>query len=226
LRDFSDAVKRVCQAHAQFLMVGRRWDTEIGESLNFAGHDWESRLRTRVLREGRRRTPEWIDYFIFTRGLYEANLPPFVIGRVFWDNWLVWKALDSKYPVVDASAMVMAVHQNHDYGYHPQGKQGVFYGAEAGRNYELAGGWKHLRTIADASEVLRENGLKVNRLRHWAAAKRYARQAGKVLFHSGIERAWFFVLGLTRPMRQRLGLRAENLQRLHRKASPILGKHL
>jgi hypothetical protein len=52
LRDFSDAVKRVRQAHAQFLMVGRRWDTEIGESLNFAGHDWESRLRTRVLRGG------------------------------------------------------------------------------------------------------------------------------------------------------------------------------
>jgi hypothetical protein len=70
----------------------------------------------------------------------------------------------------------MAVHQNHDYGYHPQSKQGVFYEAEAGRNYELAGGWKHLRTIADATERLRKDELGPNRLRHWASVKRYARQ--------------------------------------------------
>jgi len=225
MQDFCDAVKRVRAAHAKFLMVGRRWDAEIGECMNFEVRDWESRLRTRVLREGRRRTPEWIDYFLFTPGLYEADMPSFVIGRVFWDNWLVWKALDSKYPVVDASMMVMAVHQNHDYGHHPQGKPGVFYGTEAGRNYELAGGWRHLRTIADASEVLHENELKVNPWRHWAAAKRHARQAGRVLFHGGIERVWFFVLELTRPVRRRLGLRAENLRRLRRKTLPLLGKH-
>jgi hypothetical protein len=63
--------------------------------------------------------------------------------------------------VVDASDVIIAVHQNHDYRYHPQGKQGVFHGEEAGRNYELAGGWRHLRTIADADEVLREDGLKL-----------------------------------------------------------------
>ena len=225
MQDFCDAVKCVRDAHAKFLMVGRRWDAEIGECLNFEDSDWESLLRTRVLLEGRRRTPEWIDYFVFTRGLYEAHLPPFVVGRVFWDNWLVWKALDSKYPVVDASAMVMAVHQNHDYGYHPQGKQGVFHDAEAGRNHELAGGWKHLRTIADATELLRKNGARPNRLRHWAAAMRYARQAGRVLFHGRIERVWFFVLGLTRPVRQRLGLRAGKLRWLREKALPLLGRH-
>ncbi len=225
MQDFSDALKCVRAAYAKFLMVGRRWDVEIGACFNFDDSDWESRLRARVLREGRRRTPEWIDYFVFTRGLYGADIPPFVIGRVFWDNWLLWKALDSKYPVVDASAIVMAVHQNHDYRYHPQGKQGVFHDAEAGRNHELAGGWKHLRTIADATEVLVKDRARPNRLRHWAAAMRYARQAGRVLFHGGIERAWFFVLGLTRPVRQRFGLRAENLRRLRRKALPLPGRH-
>jgi hypothetical protein len=123
-----------------------------------------------------------VDRLLFTRGIYRVELPPFVIGRVFWDNWLVWRALTSNFPVVDASAVVMAVHQNHDYGYHPQGKQVVFCGAEAGRNYELAGGWKHLRTIADASEVPRSDGLKSNRLRHWAAVKRYVRQGGASCF--------------------------------------------
>lgn len=71
----------------------------------------------------------------------------------------------------------------------------------------------------------RQDGLKTNRLRYLAAAKRYARQTGRRLFHGGIEPVWFFFLGLTRPERRKLGLRAENLRRWHRKALPLLGKH-
>ncbi len=218
MQDFREALERVKASHAKFLMVGRRWDVEIDEGWDFEGNDWEERLRQKALQQGRQRTPDWVDYFAFARGLYGSDVPPFVVGRVFWDNWLVWKTLDAGFPVVDASAMVMAVHQNHDYSYHPQGKRGVFYGEDAGRNYALAGGWKHLRTIADASELVHEDGLKANRLRHWAGAKRTARQAGRVLVHDGFERMWFFFLGLTRPVRQMLGLRAENLRRLRQKA--------
>ncbi len=225
MRDFCDALKCAREKHSQFLMVGRRWDTEISLSLGFENRDWESLLRKRALQYGRRRGPEWIDYFVFARGLYHANLPPFVIGRVFWDNWLVWKALSSSHPVIDASSAVLAVHQNHDYGYHPHGKHGVFSGAEAKKNYELAGGWKHLRTIADATEVLRRHCLRLNRLRHWSTAKRYARQAARVLFHRGFERAWFLVLGLTRPVRRKAGLNAENLRRLLNRTAPAPGKH-
>ena len=224
MQDFYAALERVRAAHAQFLMVGRRWDTEIRESWDFKSENWEMRLRERVLREGRRRGPEWIDYFVFARDLYARELPPFAVGRVFWDNWLVWKALDSNHPVIDASAAVLAVHQNHDYGHHAQGKSGVFCGVEAERNCALAGGWRHLRTIADASEVLRERNLNPNPLRHWAAAKRYARQACQVAYHDGIERAWFLLLGLTRPVRRKLGLRAENLQRWRGKALRFSGR--
>ncbi|HYL87072.1 MAG TPA: hypothetical protein VE263_22810 [Candidatus Angelobacter sp.] len=224
MADFCAALKCVRAAHRQFLMVGRRWDLEIGGPLSLTGKDWEARLRERALRGGRRRGPEWIDYFVFTRGLYEADVPPFVVGRVFWDNWLVWKARDAKHPVVDASAAVVAVHQNHDYGYHPQGRTGVFQGTESGRNYELAGGWKHLRTIADATELLREDKLCPNRLQHWSEAKRYARQAARMVFHGGIQRAWFFFLSVTRPTRRRLGLRAENLRQLRKKTLLVLGR--
>lgn len=226
MQDFFDAVKRVREKHAQFLMVGRRWDIEIAAPLSFRKKDWESSLSQRVLRNGRRRGPEWIDYFIFSRELYGEDVPPFVVGRVFWDNWLVWKALASRRPVIDASSAVLAVHQNHDYGYHPQGKQGVFNGAEAKRNHVLAGGWRHLRTIADATEVLGEGGLRPNRSWHWATAKRYARQAVRVFLHGGIERAWFFVLGLTRPVRRKFGLNAENVRRVLSRTVSAPGKHL
>lgn len=226
MQDFCDALKRVREKHSQFLMVSRRWDGEITVPLSFGSKNWEPQLRLRVLRSGRRRGPEWIDYFVFSRGLYGEDVPPFVVGRVFWDNWLVWKALASNFPVIDVSDAVLAVHQNHDYGYHPQGRQGVFYGAEAGRNYQLAGGWRHLRTIADATEVLRRGGLRPNRARHWAIAKRYARHAWRVLLHDGIEPAWFLVLGLTRPVRHKLGLKAENLRRVLSRAVSAPGKHL
>jgi hypothetical protein len=169
------------------------------------------------LQHAKRRTPDWIDYFVFTRGLYGPDIPPLVIGRVFWDNWLLWKARNSGAPVVDASEAVIAVHQNHDYRYHPQGKAGVFHGEESGRNHELAGGWKHLQTIADADEVLRVGGLKPNRLRYWAASKRYMRQAFRVLLHDIVEPAWFLLLEITRPARRLLRVDAGTLRRLRGK---------
>ena len=210
--DFRVAVARVAASRAKFLMVGRRWDVNIGEAQDFGREDWQERLVKLAMRGGRQRGPEWIDYFVFRRGLYSGNMPAMVIGRVHWDNWLVWKAQDEGCAVVDASAAVVAAHQNHDYGYHPWGKRGVWNDEEAGNNYRLAGGWKHLRTIADADEVLPAVRLRVNRVRYWTAAKRYARQAGRTLLHQVVERAWFWALGITRPVRTAAGLRSRKAQ--------------
>ncbi len=222
MQDFRRAIERVRATHHEFLMVGRRWDTDIDapllfrerhlcsiprvqrdESPDWRVSDWQEALRARALTHGRRRTAEWIDYFAFSRGLYGPDMPPFVL-RVFWDNWLVWKALDSGKPVIDASCAVMAIHQNHDYSYHPQGKAGVWTGEEAGRNAQLAGGWRHLRTIADATEALSPERFKPNVFRHLSAGKRYIRQAGRVFFYDVWHPAWFALLNLTRPLRRSL----------------------
>jgi hypothetical protein len=213
MEDFSRALDLVRAARSQFLVVGRRWDVEIWEPCDFTGTNWHARLHAVALQRGRQRTPEWIDYFVFTRGLYSSGVLPFVIGRAHFDHWLVWKALDLKRPVVDVSAVVMAVHQNHDYRYHLQGRQGTLYDCEARRNHQLAGGWKRLRTIADATEVLDPEGLKPNRKRLWAGAKRLARQAGRVLLFDVWQPIWFFLLGITRALRHALGLRSEAARR-------------
>jgi hypothetical protein len=89
----------------------------------------------------------------------------------------------------------------------------VWYGEEAGTNYKLAGGWNHLRTIADSSEVLRADGLKPNTARQGAAVKRYARQAGRVVLYNIAQPIWFFLLGITRPLRNALGLRTAAVPR-------------
>jgi hypothetical protein len=158
MNDFIHAAGCVRTAYPRFLMVGRRWDTPVTESVDFSDAHWREKIRALALAANHRCDGWWIDYFLFSRGLYGKEMPPFVIGTVRWDNWLLWKALDLKLPVVDASDAVFAVHQNHDYSYHPQGKKGVWEGTESQRNLELAGGARRMRTITHATRKLTTAG--------------------------------------------------------------------
>jgi hypothetical protein len=71
MQDFRRAMSRVREAHEEFLMVGRRWDLEVCEPLDFAKANWQSQLESAARLRGRQRTPEWIDYFAFTRECME-----------------------------------------------------------------------------------------------------------------------------------------------------------
>jgi len=196
--DFLPAVKRVNEAEKEFLIVGRRWDTDVREEIRFEEADWAERVRDMARAKRHRLKGDWIDYFVFPRGFYLGKLPPFVIGRVFWDQWLVWKARSGGAALVDASDAVMAIHQNHDYGYHPEGKAGVWSDEFSQRNYRLSGGRWHLCTIDDATHVLTSEGLgpnpKMRRRslwRFWRTASASTRTA---------------LLDWTRPVRRAIGL--------------------
>jgi hypothetical protein len=208
MADFRRAISQTRATYPQFLMVGRRWDVDITEPIDFSSESWEEHLRQRVLVAHRQRDRWWIDYFAFSRGFYGPDMPPFAIGRTSWDNWLAWKGCQSG-RLVDASASVVAVHQNHDYGHHPQGVEGVWKGEEAGRNLGFAGGGVHLRTIADATLVLRNGRFKNNPARHWVALERRARDLQRVLTYEVWLPLWHSVLGVTRPLRHALGWRSK-----------------
>jgi hypothetical protein len=204
-QDFCAALGRIREAHARFLMVGRRWDTDITEPMDFSAADWERRVEELAQTRGVRQ-PAWsIDYFAFRRGLY-AEMPPLVIGRIWWDHWLVWKARDEAADVVDASELVTAIHQNHGYGYHPQGARGVWNDEQALENLRLAGGHWHLYTMDDATHILGAHGARGNWRRHWAPYWRWLRPR--------VIPGWFAVLDWTRPLRSRLGLRRATLKKL------------
>ena len=201
-QDFCAALARVHGAHRRFLMVGRRWDTDIAEPLDFADAEWERGAEALAHERGAQQ-PGWsIDYFAFPRGLY-AEMPALVIGRVWWDHWLVWKAREQGAEVVDASEAVTAIHQNHGYGYHPQGARGVWSDEQAAENYRLAGGRWHLQTIDDATHILGVDGERANWKRLWAPYWRYARPK--------VAPAWFALLDLTRPLRRALGMHAKRV---------------
>jgi hypothetical protein len=211
--DFCRALRQVTAAHREFLMVGRRWDADIAEPIDFSTPNWQDETRRRALATNHQRDGWWIDYFAFSRGLYGTDVPPFAIGRTRWDNWLIWKALEQNKPVIDASPVVLAIHQNHDYSHHRQGTHGVWKGEESRTNLQLTGGWTHLRAIADATEALTHKGLKPNSYRHWLAFRRLAISVSIFLRFEVWHPVWFWILDLTRPLRTALGLRSEAIRR-------------
>jgi hypothetical protein len=157
LSDFPQAVETVARRWRRFLMAGQRWDLDVEEAIDFGAPDWERRLRDRVASHGKMRPVWWIDYFVFPRGLW-GRIPPFAVGRTTYDNWLIFRARALGVPVIDTTGSVTIIHQNHDYGHHPQGKQGLWEGPEARRNQELSGEGTRKFTLYDATWALKPDG--------------------------------------------------------------------
>ena len=201
MSDFRRAIEFVVQRHKDFLLAGRRWDVDIRVPLDFQRQGWEEAVRYLAFQTNRQRPAQWIDYFVFSKGLYYRKIPEFVIGRPGWDNWLLWFALSARVPVVDLSPEVCAVHQNHDYSYHPEGERGVWQGEEAQENYRLLDNFRKLRTLQSAAYIFRASQLRVNHARWLVLPNRYLR--------GWLYAVWFSMLRLTRPLRHRLGLKQE-----------------
>jgi hypothetical protein len=158
MSDFLRAAQRVARSKPVFLMVGQRWGVDIGEPLDF-GPDWEQRLRAHLARHGRLHSPCGSDYFVWPRGSI-GEMPPFAVGRPFWDTWLIYRARSLGLPVVDASRVVTAVHQDHDYKHVPDQRGEAWHGPEGDRNLELTGDLhNHLYRILDATHMLTSWGL-------------------------------------------------------------------
>lgn len=165
MNDFLAAVKNIHKR--SFLMVGQRWDIDLDVPVDFDDAQWEARLRARVIEHGKLHPQTGMDYFVFPRVLY-YDIPPFAIGRAGWDNWMVYRARSLRIPVVDATKVVTAIHQNHDYAHHPEGKTGAFKGPEAERNRELMGGSEYSLGIRHATWLLTPKGMKrAYTLRHF-----------------------------------------------------------
>jgi len=101
------ALETCAKQFSRFLMIGRRTDAGLPGPMD---RD-DERLRRRVAR-GELAHPCGCDYFGFTRGLW-PEIPPYVIGRTTFDNWLIWSALEAGEPVIDVTEAVTAVHQKH-----------------------------------------------------------------------------------------------------------------
>jgi len=201
------AMRRVAATHRRFLIVASRFNSQIEEPLVF-DDGWDRALRVTARNEGRMYPAAGSDIFIYPRGLF-GTVPPFAIGRNFWDNWLMHRALENGARLIDATEIITAVHQDHDYSHVPDmptdAKKGpVVINGEGQQNLALAGGVGRLTTVYDATEILTADGRLVSTLRPRLVRRRikaWLRRAAGIL----APRLWTMLSRLRHAVSQQRG---------------------
>jgi hypothetical protein len=134
LDDFLAALRRL--PREPHLGIGRRWDCDVTTALDFAEPGAAASLREWAHREGTLDLGRGSDYFVFNADT-DFALPPFAVGRPGWDNWMIGRALELRFPLIDMTPSVTAIHQNHDYGHVAGSPSKSWEGPEAQRNRGL-----------------------------------------------------------------------------------------
>src|SRR4029453_14309972 len=105
---FPDLLEAVTKVDLpKFVMGGLRTDYDILKPVDFTRHDWAEALREDAKTNGTLHGFGGIDYFVYPRGLF-GEIPPFALGRWYWDQWLVYRARRLGGALIDATACVMA----------------------------------------------------------------------------------------------------------------------
>ncbi len=164
LDDFMPAFHKIRQKFTKFLMISSRWNLDIAEILPLESPDERTQLRQKAVQKHDMYPAGGSDYFVFHKSMFH-DIPPLLLGRGYWDNWLMYQAKQEQAAVIDVTYDVIAVHQNHDYS-HIQGLQagerdaGLVFKAQQGRqNLQLAGGQKNIYTNYDADYVMMSSNI-------------------------------------------------------------------
>lgn len=174
LSDFLKAISKVQNELKEnaFLIVGRRCNLEVKEPIDFMSPSWETRLCDKMDKSGVMAGPGAIDCFIFTRGLW-PDIPLLTIGRVGFDNWLIYEARRLGVKVINATHTINIIHQHHVLSVTNEPSPKIIdktafdewfwkrrKSPEAIEQIRLAGGNKCIFTIDDANWVLEPEGLR------------------------------------------------------------------
>ena len=140
----------------QFLISSQRWDVNINSLINISTHDFELDKKC-----GRLHPPTAGDLLIFPKKFLK-NVPPFIIGRAMYDNWIYYQSRIQNVPLIDATPLIIIIHQNHEYntpGWNWKNTTSKQH-TEFLHNLKLAGGYAYTFTLQDATHKLTTSGLK------------------------------------------------------------------
>jgi len=163
MSDFIEALKNIRYLKNNFLVVGQRCDLPINELWDFKKKGWEISLSAFKTQNGTLSSPRSIDYFVFPKGQW-ADIPPFVVGRAGWDDWLFTYAYISNICLIDATGALTAIHQTHDYSHHPGGRKAIYQdGIEVRHNFMFIKAKEFLLDIGYAPWVISKKKLRLKR---------------------------------------------------------------
>jgi len=169
LQECLDAVVDIHERFSKFLAVAYRSNIDLTESLDFDG-DGEMKLRREILPFGVPGDPTAIDIFIFPPNVYQ-EVPPFAIGRGWFDQWLIKEACRQQIPVVDITNVARAIHQNHEYAHIGGSLQAILSTEEGQRNLAFYGGEPHAFSLLNAThELLPDRTIRRDHFRRERAA--------------------------------------------------------
>lgn len=183
----------------KYLLVGQRIDLAETVDVNFRKDGWPIYVES-LIRQGDSvlHAPSGIDYFIFTRGLWEG-IKPLVIGRAGYDSALVAFCLRQGIPVIDGTYVIPAIHQHHAYNHIDGRLKEVTSGIDAINNKRLHGVEHSAPNIADANWLIYNgkifhNNTRGDYLRHFESFLRYKKN---MIYLSYVVRAiWRLLSGL------------------------------
>ncbi len=156
---FSDFFERAKKVNFdEFLLAGRRWDLNITDYIDF-NSDWELKLKKLIKEKGVLHAETGVDYFLFPKKIM-PEMPPFAIGRAWWDNWLLTYFLNKKIPLIDGTS-ITTVHQNHDYNHiKSTNNKTTNKGIERNQNEAIANlkNWQ-IKDISDCTHILNKDEI-------------------------------------------------------------------
>lgn len=161
LKDFVRTIEILIAdaTHEKFVAFGQRTDLKVDHEIDFGQLIQIERLMQDCQSKGVPSSNVCKEYFVFNRELYQ-DVPRFAIGRGNWDNWMIHSAKMQKLPVVNVSALVTAIHQEHGYSHISAGRFSCYVsGDEAQENRRLAGG-RHFISGSTPTWRLTDHGLR------------------------------------------------------------------
>ncbi|MTI08926.1 nucleoside-diphosphate sugar epimerase/dehydratase [Curvivirga aplysinae] len=159
---FQIAVERLIEnlsTNDAVLMTARRQNIPLQEPLFDQEVYWKDKLFEIVDQFATWDVETAIDLFFFDQNTL-TDLMPFAIGRMQWDNWLLWKAHTEGAKIIDASMDMDLYHPIHGYASTSTGWLQITQGDEASYNRKIAQNCSmHLKEAC--SHVIEDGVLKV-----------------------------------------------------------------
>lgn len=112
LQEVVVALERASVRFGRFIAVGAPRNAQFGDTLRGPVGEWRSAAEPAIARATRPARGSGADLFVFPCRALDP-IPPIAIGRLGWDNWLLWRCATNALPSIDITDAAALIHQDH-----------------------------------------------------------------------------------------------------------------